>query len=318
MKKINVFIFLIACMCLSACSVERSQISVTTYPIQYMSERLVGNQISVYNISKSKAIQTASIKEECDAVLKDSSVLFYVSDLEPYLDVYGDRIKESGVEMANVLDYSTKNKFERITYTMVDNNATFTNSPYYGESGFENIDLYENDPMIWLDPISFISSVEMMRDKLISLYPNLSDLLNENYQAIELELTKLDASYQVLKKTKKPIAFVSMTPSFGYWQKAYGVRVYPVCLSKYGALPSNEQLHIIKNKIREDGVKYIAHEPNLNEDMEALFLQLESELGLERIELNNVSSITKEQKDMEKDYFTLMYENLTELQSIME
>lgn len=318
MKKLCALVFLVVSICLSGCSVDRSQIAVTTYPLQYISERLIGGQIKIYNISKSQAIQIADVKDEFDEALKGSSVLFYFHDLEPYFDVYGNRIKNTGIELVDALEYSTKNTFERNTITTVDEKQVIASSPYYNIMENENVDVYKNDPMIWLDPISFISVAELVRDKLISLYPNLTDMLNDNCEALEFELTKLDAAYQTLKKAQTPIAFVSMTPSFGYWQKSYGIRVYPVCLSKYGAIPSDEQLHIIKNKIREDGVKYIAHEQNLNEDMENLFLQLESELGLQRIELNNLSSITKEQKDIGKDYFTLMYENLTELQSIMD
>ena len=82
-----------------------------------------------------------------------------------------------------------------------------------------------------------------------------------------------------------------MTPSFGNWQKSYGIEVYPVILSKYGALPTKDQLEIIKKRIRNDHVRYMAMESNLPEDMVRLREKLIQELGLIPVELNNVSSL---------------------------
>ena len=107
-----------------------------------------------------------------------------------------------------------------------------------------------------------------------------------------------------------------MTGSFGCWQKDFGFQVYPVCLSKYGALPSEEQLEAIKARIRNDNVVYIAVEPNLPEAMQELMAQLEEELGLKRVTLNNISSLTSAQMESGKDYMSLMYENLSILENM--
>ena len=50
--------------------------------------------------------------------------------------------------------------------------------------------------------------------------------------------------------------------------------------------------------------------------MLAVFLQLEEELGLKRITLHNISSLTPTQIESGKDYLSLMYENLSVLESI--
>ena len=107
-----------------------------------------------------------------------------------------------------------------------------------------------------------------------------------------------------------------MTGSFGCWQKDFGFQVYPVCLSKYGALPNEVQLEAIKNRIIADDVKFIAYEPNMSEEMMELFIQLEEELGLKRVTLYNISSLTNSQIDSGKDYLSLMYENLSVLESM--
>ena len=47
-----------------------------------------------------------------------------------------------------------------------------------------------------------------------------------------------------------------------------------------------------------------------------LMVQLEEELGLKRITLRNISSLTSSQIESGKDYLSLMYENLSVLESI--
>ena len=107
-----------------------------------------------------------------------------------------------------------------------------------------------------------------------------------------------------------------MIASFGNWQKTYGFQVYPVILSKFGALPNDEQLDLIKTRIKNDNVKYIVYEPNMTPDMIELFNNLEEELKLTRVELSNLSSLTQSQKNDGKDYISIMYENLSVLETM--
>ena len=63
---------------------------------------------------------------------------------------------------------------------------------------------------------------------------------------------------------------------------------------------------------------YIAYEPNMTEEMAALFDQLSAELGLQRVDLSNLSSLSQQQKEENKDYLSIMTENLDVLESMME
>lgn len=300
----------------TSCKPSNPRISTTVYPIQYLVERIGGSYVNVELISKDGAIQTTSVKENYEETLKDSKALFYIADLEPYFDVYSENIRSSKVDLINLANKSAFYKFQRYTSMNVDGKVAVVESPYYEGSVFANVDVYKSDPMIWMDPMAMISAAEIIRDYLVEQYPEYKNAFETNFKGLELDLTRLDVEYQDLKNTGSAIAFVSLTPSFGTWQKAYGVKVYPVCLSRYGALPSFEQLQIIKQKIVDDGIKYIAHEQNLNASMESLYRDLEKELGLQRIELSNLSSLSKNEKNENKDYLTIMYENLTTLENI--
>ena len=54
----------------------------------------------------------------------------------------------------------------------------------------------------------------------------------------------------------------------------------------------------------------------MSEDMIELFNDLQGELKLTRVELSNLSSLTDSQKNDGKDYLSIMYENLSVLDTM--
>ena len=315
--KIKLFLVsVLALFLVSGCEEKNPSIATTVYPVQYLVERIGGDDVTVSNITENTMIQRAQIKSSFQDILKDSDALFYIGGLEPYMDLYVDDIRDTGVDMVDLATKSAIYKFERYTSTTIDGITAGTEGPYYEGEEFANLDTYDADPMLWMDPVAMTSMASDIRDYLVQKYPQYKDIFDENYDALELDLARLEADFQAIPDGKMNISFVSMTPSFGNWQKSYGIKVYPVTLSKYGALPTSDQLAAMKKRIKSDHVRYIAIEQNLSEDMEKLQQQLIDELTLIPVNLNNLSSISSEDKKASKDYLTIMYDNLKALESI--
>lgn len=315
--KIKLFLVsVLALFLVSGCEEKNPSIATTVYPVQYLVERIGGDDVTVSNITENTMIQRAQIKSSFQDILKDSDALFYIGGLEPYMDLYVDDIRDTGVDMVDLATKSAIYKFERYTSTTIDGITAGTEGPYYEGEEFANLDTYDADPMLWMDPVAMTSMASDIRDYLVQKYPQYKDIFDENYDALELDLARLEADFQAIPDGKMNISFVSMTPSFGNWQKSYGVKVYPITLSKYGALPTSDQLAAMKKRIKSDHVRYIAIEQNLSEDMEKLQQQLIDELALIPVNLNNLSSISSEDKKASKDYLTIMYDNLKALESI--
>ena len=315
--KIKLFLVsVLALFLVSGCEEKNPSIATTVYPVQYLVERIGGDDVTVSNITENTMIQRAQIKSSFQDILKDSDALFYIGGLEPYMDLYVDDIRDTGVDMVDLATKSAIYKFERYTSTTIDGITAGTEGPYYEGEEFANLDTYDADPMLWMDPVAMTSMASDIRDYLVQKYPQYKDMFDENYDALELDLARLEADFQAIPDGKMNISFVSMTPSFGNWQKSYGIKVYPVTLSKYGALPTSDQLAAMKKRIKSDHVRYIAIEQNLSEDMEKLQQQLIDELALIPVNLNNLSSISSEDKKASKDYLTIMYDNLKALESI--
>ena len=315
--KIKLFLVsVLALFLVSGCEEKNPSIATTVYPVQYLVERIGGDDVTVSNITENTMIQRAQIKSSFQDILKDSDALFYIGGLEPYMDLYVDDIRDTGVDMVDLATKSAIYKFERYTSTTIDGITAGTEGPYYEGEEFANLDTYDADPMLWMDPVAMTSMASDIRDYLVQKYPQYKDIFDENYDALELDLARLEADFQAIPDGKMNISFVSMTPSFGNWQKSYGIKVYPITLSKYGALPTSDQLAAMKKRIKSDHVRYIAIEQNLSEDMEKLQQQLIDELALIPVNLNNLSSISSEDKKASKDYLTILYDNLKALESI--
>lgn len=327
MKKITkVLISLLIVLMLTGCGKIKTYTSYTIYPIGYLLNRIGGNRIKAISVQTDELVQVAKPKVKTEEepgfkeIIDDSLFFFHIGDLEPYLEMYESDIAQSEVAVTDLSVLNAIYKFQRYTLVQANGRETYIEAPYYDDSSFETVDIYDTDLFLWLDPIGMLSMAKKIYQTLASNYVEQAAYFKENYTALENDLIEVDARYQnlsnKLKSESKVIKFVSMTPSFGCWQKSYGFQVYPVCLSKYGALPNEKQLEAIKQRIIQDDVKYIVYEPNMTTEMSELFNSLADELGLIRVNLSNISSLTQTQINDGKDYLSIMYENLSVLENI--
>ncbi len=312
---ISIFLFV---SLLSGCRPSSPKVAVTSYPVEYLVKKIGGDYVSVTNISSDSLIQRATIKDDYEAVLDASDVLFYIGGLEPYMELYLDDIRSARIKMIDLSSISALNQFKRYTSINLDGKLVTAETPWYEGDIFKNIDMYDKDPILWIDPISMSSMGSSICSYLSDKYPEYAKIFNQNFDSLMNDLARIDADYQSIKDEGLKISFVSVTPSFGNWQKSYGIKVYPICLSKYGAMPTSSQLKAMKDRIQQDGVRYIVKEPNLPEDMLKLHDQLVSELGLISVSLSNISSLSEEEKKNGVDYRSLMYENLKVLEEMAD
>lgn len=290
-------------MTLCGCRATHDQVLVTCYPLQYLVEQIAQDRVSCVLLSENTLIQRAQIRDDYQELLAQSDALLYLGGLESYYEAYADEITDSRIEQVNLVDQLGNFPFLRYG----ENNET---QPWYAGDAFDDVDMYYSDPTLWMDAVTMCGMAACIRDYLSERYPAYAQEFADNYDALEIALSKLDARYQQLRE--KQIRVAVMTPNFGHWQN-YGIQVYPVCLSRYGALPDDEQLSVIIETLREDGVQYMAIEENLPQDMIDLRLQIINELGLTPVPLNNISSLSDAQQRAGKNYLTLMQENLNVL-----
>ena len=306
---------------ISGCTIVRTSIAYTVYPVGFLIERLAGNEIRSESVQEEGTIvQRASLRSDFREFLATSAVFFHIGTLEPYLTVFQKEVEDTGVQDYDLSSLNAVYKFQRYTQVVTDGEVSYIESPYYKGEEFSLVDMDALDLYLWNDPIAMLSMAKNIFQWLKRNYPENEAVFDDNLTKLETDLINLDAQYQALATSlianNQEIRFVSMTASFGNWQKTYGFQVYPVILSKYGVLPNEKQLAQIKARILADDVKYIVYEPNMTADMTELFNEIESELGLTRVELSNLSSLTETEIADGKDYISVMYENLSVLDTM--
>lgn len=317
---------LLACaMCLPllhGCTASRKTVAYTVYPVGWLLNTISGNTIPTVSIQNETpvVVEGTSLKSNYRDLLKSAKAFFHIGGLEPYITVMGKTVEESGVDEQDLSSLNAIYDFARYREVISKGEITFIESAYYDGTVFKSIDTNTKDLYFWNDPISMMSMGRNICDWLKENYPDKADDFDENYQRLETELIDLDAKYQAYAETlvqdKETISFVSVTPSFGTWQKTYGFQIYPLVLSRFGEIPTEAQITLIETRIRTDGVKYIFHETNLTPDMEILYARVQKDLDLTPVEVSNLSALSASQQTDGKDYLSIMYENLAQLESI--
>lgn len=317
-KKLSILLSMTMFICLiTGCAPKKPKICTTVYPVNYLVNKIGGEYVETCSISSNSINQLSKINKDYKKQLESADALFYINGMEPYMEIYMDDIRETDVTLIDLGLSSAIYNFKRYTTTTVNNQEVVVETPYYEGEVFDNIDVFDKDPMLWMDPIAMSSMSATIKDYLVANFPEYKKAFNDNFKALEADLAKLDANYQEIKNSGKKIAFVSILPSFGYWQKSYGIEVYPIVLSKYGALPTEEAILAMEQRISADGVRYIVLENNLSEEMNAIAERLITDLGLVSFEMNNVMTVS-EDENIQSDYLTVMYDNLTQLQKMMD
>ncbi len=316
-KKFLKLFIIIGLFVLSSCQSKYPQVAYTVYPIEFILNRLAKDKITYINISDGSLILRSELKPDFKDTLSKSNLLIYFGGLEPYFQSFGDEIEASKVPLLDITARTNIYQFNRFyKYSISEDDFIVKESKYYEDPIFNSIDIYSNDPYLWMDPIAMTSMAKQIKTWLNNMFPEQKPFFEENYQKLEIDLAHLDYEFQALKDRHSSIKIVTMTPSFGPWQQNYGIEIYPVILSKYGVVPTQQQLTLIKQRIAADEVKYIADEPNLPEDIKVIYDELVAELELTPISLHSVTFRTIQQIESNKDFIDIMYENLAALESI--
>lgn len=319
MKKISkiLILLLVASQFLVGCSRKKIKVAYTIYPVQYLLEEIGKDNVETVAFSTDRMITRSQLVDNYKEVLKDVDNLFIMGEVEPYLDIINQDLIDANT---NVVDLSLKSgvlNFSRLTKVDVENQQVNVTNSYYENPIFDSVDKYNVDPYLWLDPITMTSMANQVRNYLVSVDPDNTNYYNENFNQLKIELAYLDANFLELRSGYK-FSFATMTPSFGIWQNNYNYSISPIILSKYGVLPTEQQLELIKVRLISDGVKYLIVEENLDADVLALAEELASELDLEKVTLSNLAFRSSEEVDQDLDYLQIMNKNLSILEKLGE
>ncbi|WP_449539771.1 metal ABC transporter solute-binding protein, Zn/Mn family [Ferdinandcohnia sp. Marseille-Q9671] len=173
----------------------------------------------------------------------------------------------------------------------------------------------DTDPHIWLDPLRAITMAENIKDTLSELKPEAKEEFEQNFLEVKEELEILDEEMKGVISNASTNKILVSHAAYGYWEERYKIEQISINGLAPSQEPSQKQLTEIIESVKEHSIKYIIFDKNSTSKIANV---LKDEIGAEILYLSNLESISEEELESKKDYFSLMRENLETLRQALQ
>lgn len=280
MKKILLFlltlnILFVTSGCLKRDNLEDIDIYTTSYPIEYITNRLYGDHSTVKSIYPDGII--IDKYELTDKQIKDYS--------NASLFIFNGLANEKNY-VAPMFDYNKKIKIIDTTLSMD----------------------YENDiEELWLNPSNFLMLAQNIKIGLNEYINNhyLKNDIEEKYEELKIEVSNLDAKIKLMVESSTNKTIVVSDDLFKFLEDKYGLTV--ISLEENDNLTDKTKADVI-NLINQGKISYIF--TSQNKEINNTVNEIKEQTNVELVELKTISNLTEEERKNKDDYFTLMNYNL--------
>lgn len=164
-----------------------------------------------------------------------------------------------------------------------------------------------SDPHIWLNPNNAVKEAENILNAFSESDPENKAFYETNFNSFKDKAAELDKEYKAVSETAAVKDIIVAHAAYGYLCQAYGFEQIAV-ENAQSTEPSPARMAEIVDIIKEKGIKYIC-----SEELESakMIQAIADETGVGVVTLNPFEG----DKD-NKDYFTVMHENLDVLKVI--
>lgn len=180
----------------------------------------------------------------------------------------------------------------------------------------EHEHIHEKDPHIWTDPVNAEQMVKNILEDIIKLDENNKEYYINNANTYISKLKVLQEKYQQLsdEAIHKTIIFGGHFP-FGYLTHRYGFKyITPYEGFSPNVEPSAKSITDAIIKSKKINAEYVFHEELVEPKVART---ISEETGLQVVMLHGVHNLSEEEFKQNKDYISIMEENLEKLRKEM-
>ncbi len=270
---------------------QKVEVATSFYPLYFFSSQIGGDKVDVTNITPSGAEPHDYEPTTGDVVKITNSNLLVLNGA---VEAWGDKIREN-LAGKNVKIVVAGEGL--LTQQLAENGVTAT------------------DPHVWLSPQLAKKEVDKISQALIQVDPKDQNYFQTNTSNLEQELDQIDQSYQrgLVNCQQKDI--ITSHAAFGYLATAYGLNQVPIAGLSPDEEPSPKQLADVANFARAHNVKYIFFESLVSPKLSDT---IASEIGAKTLVLDPLEGISDADMNQGKNYFTVMQDNLINLQTTLQ
>jgi len=301
-------IFLIVSFALTGCgdtekkntsSDNQLTVYTTVYPLQFFTEEIGGEAVNVETIYPPGADEHTFEPSQKDMIkLADSDLFIYVGlGLEGFVEKAKDTLQSEKVTMVAAGDA-----------IHFDEDTTSTEEKHEGHSHGDI------DPHVWLDPIYAKELAGSIKNALIKKDPEHEETFTQNYDRLVQKLDDLDSQFSEMAKGAEHKEFIVSHAAYGYWEKRYGLEQISISGISTSSEPSQKDLESIVKTAKETNSRYIYFEQNVSSKLTEI---VQKEIGAKALTLHNLSVRTEEDMKNNRDYFSIMEDNLQALKKVI-
>ena len=264
-------LLIISTGCVKKDSMEDIDIITSSYPIEYLVNRMYGSKANIKNIfPDSESIDTYKLNNKQLKNYSNKDLFIY-----------------NGNNASNIaLELSNRNH----SILLIDSTRGM-NSSY----GVEEL---------WLDPSNMLMMALNIKTGLVEYVTNnylIEEIIN-NYNDLKIELSELDADYKLSIENAPTNILVVTNESLGFLEK-YGLRII-VLNNETLDKTFNEVQELINNNTIN--YIYMFDEKEINEKTQKII----DETGIKKVKLQRLDYITDNQRNSDKNYISIMNDNL--------
>jgi zinc transport system substrate-binding protein len=164
------------------------QVVTSFYPLQFVTERIAGDAVTVHNLTKPGAEpHDLELTPRDVAELADADLVVYLSGFQPAVDTAVAEQASTSYDVAGAADLAAK------------------------------------DPHFWLDPVRLADVAGTLADRLAKLAPADAASFRRNASTLRADLMALDADYATGLADCASTDLVTSHAAFGYLAERYGL-----------------------------------------------------------------------------------------------
>jgi zinc transport system substrate-binding protein len=278
--------------CAAPTGTARPDVVVSFYPLAYMTQRIVGDKMSVGTIIPADAEPHDYELKPSDQTALDHAKLIVFAG--PGLELFLDKAEQN----ANAA---------HVPYVVASEGLELQNSSDSTEPGL--------DPHVWVDPVTAQQEARNIESKLEQVDPANAGAYKSNLDSFLADLRGIDGAYHAGLAHCSQSKIITTHAAFGYLARSYGFTQYAISGLSPDAEPSAAKVKETVDLAKRENITTIFFESLVNPAV-AQAIAAELPNGKTMV-LDPIEGIPDEDAAHGATYLTVMLENLDHLRAAM-
>ena len=280
-------------------------IYTTVYPLQYFTKEIGGEYVDVNSVYPAGVDEHTFEPTQKDIInIAEADLFYYIGyNLEGFVTNAKKTLKNENVDMIAIGEE-----------VHIGEDSPEAEEHNHEEEADHGHDHGSTDPHLWIDPVYAKEMAELIKDSLSSKLPEQSDTFESNYKALAEKLDNLNEDYSKTIENAKHSEFLVSHAAFGYWTSRYGLDQISISGISTSEEPSQKSLQNLVEEAREHNLKYLLVEQNVSSKLTNV---IKNEANLTTLPIHNLATLTQDDIDKDRDYFSIMEDNLESLDTAL-